>query len=375
MRDRGTGNREQGTTNRRSSMVDRRITNHESRTTSPRVATHESRVTGVEVQEAVVPSPQSLVPSLSVEVAGIRFAHPVLAAPGPLGFGREVSSVVDLGTFAGFMTKSVTVEPRAGNPHPQLVQTDAGWLNSLGLPNHGLAAFITKQLPFLRTLGIPIIVSAAGETVQDFVTLAEWLSQEEGIAALELNVSCPNTDCGLIFGVDPNLTHELVARVRAATPLPLIVKLTPNVTDIVPIARAAEEGGADALSLINALTGLAIDVHTRRPKLGAITGGLTGPAIRPVAVRMVWQVVLGCSLPVIGMGGVATAEDALEFLIAGARAVAVGSAVIDRPAVAAEIHEGLLQYLTVHGMSDISEVIGTLQLGKTDGRSSIVDGG
>ena len=309
-----------------------------------------------------IPNPESRIPSLSVEVAGIKFAHPVLAAPGPLGFGREVQSVVDLPSFAAFVTKSVTLDPRPGHPYPQVVPTVGGWLNSQGLPNHGLAGFVTKDLPFLRTLRIPLIVSIAGETVREFVTLAEWLSREEGVAAVELNVSCPNVDRGLIFGVDPQLTREVVAAVRAVCTRPLFVKLTPNVTDIVSIARAAEEAGADALSLINTLVGLAIDIQTRRPKLGAGTGGLSGPAIRPIAVRMVWEVARHCQIPVIGMGGIASAQDALEFLIAGARAVAVGSAVIDRPGVAAEIRAGLERYLQEHQVHDIVDVIGSVKV-------------
>ncbi len=308
------------------------------------------------------PEPEARSPSLAVDIAGIALAHPILAAPGPLGFGREVQATVDLRAFAAFITKSVTLHPREGHPYPQVVQTDGGWLNALGLPNHGLAGFVTKDLPFLRTLGTPIIVSIAGETVEEFVTVAEWLGQEDGVAAVELNVSCPNVDRGLIFGADPSQTRELVAAVRAVCPRPLFVKLTPNVTDVVPIARAAQDGGADAVSLINTLAGLAIDVHTRRPKLGGVTGGLSGPAVRPVAVRMVWEVVRHCHLPVIGMGGIATAEDALEFLLAGARAVAIGSAVIDRPGAAAEITEGLVQYLQRHQMHGIGDVIGALQV-------------
>lgn len=272
-----------------------------------------------------------------------------------------MQSVVDLRAFAAFVTKSVTVEPRAGNPYPQIVRTEGGWLNSLGLPNHGLAGFLTKDLPFLRTLGLPVIASIAGETIDEFVTLARWLNEEEGVAAIEVNVSCPNVDRGMVFGTEPQLTRELVSAVRAVCAKPLVAKLTPNVTDIVAIARAAQEGGADALALINTLVGLAIDVQTRRPRLGAVTGGLSGPAVRPVAVRMVWEVTRACPLPVIGMGGIATTEDALEFLIAGARAVAVGSAVIDRPSVATEIRAGIQQYLTEHRMDDVNELIGSLE--------------
>jgi dihydroorotate dehydrogenase (NAD+) catalytic subunit len=267
---------------------------------------------------------------------------------------------VDLRGFAAFVTKSVTLHPRPGHPYPQIVRTPSGWLNSLGLPNHGLAGFLTKDLPFLKTLAIPIIVSIAGDTVQEFVTLAEWLSQEDGVAAIELNVSCPNVERGLVFGVDPQLTRDLVTAVRAVCPRPLFVKLTPNVTDIVSIARAAQEAGADAVSLINTLAGLAIDVHTRKPRLGATIGGLSGPAIKPVAVRMVWEVARHCSIPIIGMGGIETAEDALEFHIAGAQAVAVGSGVIDRPGIASEICAGLVRYLQEHELLEITPLVGSL---------------
>ncbi len=311
------------------------------------------------VRAGEAPPPVAL-PSLTVEIAGIRFAHPILSASGPLGFGRELQSVLDLRAFAGFVTKSVTVEPRGGNPRPQVVPTEAGWLNSVGLANHGLAVFLTKELPFLRTLGVPIIVSLAGETLQEFRTLAEWLSAESAIAGLELNVSCPNVMRGLAFGVDPHMTYELVHSVREISRLPLVVKLTPNVTDIRVIARAAEDAGADALALINTVMGMAIDVQTRRPKLGTPTGGLSGPAIKPIAVRMVWQVAQTCHLPVIGLGGIATADDVVEFLLAGASAVAIGSAAIDRPRIATELHDGVRQYMLDHGVADLRQLVGAL---------------
>lgn len=311
---------------------------------------------------ARTPNPGPRTPSLAVEVAGIRFANPVLAAPGPLGFGREVQSVVDLRAFGGFVTKSVTLNPRGGNPHPQLAQTDAGWLNSLGLPNPGLAGFVSKELPFLRMLDIPIVVSVAGESVDEFVTLVEWLDQEDGVAAIEVNVACPNVHAGLAFGVDPRLTYDLIAALRPRARRPLFVKLTPNVTDVVTIARAAEDGGADAVSLINTLVGMAIDVEARRPRLGGITGGLSGPAIRPIAVRMVWEVARGCRLPVIGMGGITGAADALEFFIAGAHAVAVGSAMMERPSAPSELCDGLSDYLRRHGVDDLSRMVGSLEV-------------
>jgi dihydroorotate dehydrogenase (NAD+) catalytic subunit len=300
-------------------------------------------------------------PSLAVEVAGIRFPNPVLAAPGPLGFGREAQNAVRLTAFGGFVTKTVTVEPRPGNPDPQLARTDAGWLNSLGLPNKGLAAFLTRDLPFLATLGIPIIASVAGHSADEFATLVEWIEREPAVAGIELNLSCPNVEGGLAFAVDPGATRGLLRRLRPMTAKPLIAKLSPNVTDIVAIARAAQEGGADALTLINTLTGMAIDVETRRPRLGAVTGGLSGPAIRPVAVRMVWEVARAVPLPIIGAGGVARAADALEFIIAGASAVAVGAAVIDRATVAEEITSGLLDYLRRHGLSSLRPLVGSLE--------------
>lgn len=300
-------------------------------------------------------------PLLGIEVAGIPFAHPVLAAAGPLGMGREAG--IDLRPFAGFVTKSATVEPRAGNPRPQVVEVEGGWLNSVGLANPGLAVFLTRDLPFLRSLGIPIIVSVAGESLEEFRTLVEWLGGEPGVSAIEVNVSCPNVEAGMLFGTDPHLTYDLVSALRPLSALPLWVKLTPTVADVVPIARAAEDAGADALCLINTLLGMAIDIERRRPLLGGITGGLSGPAIRPVAVRTVWQVAQSSRLPIVGMGGIANARDALEFLLAGARAVAVGSAVIQNPGIATEIRDGLERYLADHGIASIAEVVGALDTG------------
>jgi len=300
-------------------------------------------------------------PPLEVEIAGIRFAHPVLAAPGPLGFGREARAVADLRAFAGFITKSVTLDPRGGNPVPHLAKVEGGYLNALGLPNPGIAGFLTREMPFLRTLGTPVIVSVAGHSVAEFVTLAQMLSAEPGVAAVELNVSCPNVEAGLTFGVDPRLTYDLVCAVRAAASVPVWVKLTPNVTDITVIARAAGDAGADALTVANTLLGTAVDIHTRRSRLGTIAGGLSGQAIRPVAVYLTWRVASVSRLPIIGTGGIATAADALEFLIAGARAVAVGTAVIDNPRVAEEIRSGLSAYLEASRVQSLEEIIGSLR--------------
>lgn len=300
-------------------------------------------------------------PGLAVTVAGITFPTPVLAAPGPLMFGREVQNVYDLRRFGGFITKSVTVEAREGHPRPQIVEVEGGWLNAVGLANPGLAAFLTRDMPFLRTLGIPIIVSIAGTSVEEFALLAEVLNEEEGVAGIEVNVSCPNVQAGMLFGSDPSLTGTLVRTLREITTRPLIVKLSPNVTDITLIARAAADSGADALCCINTLQGLAIDVETRRPRLGAAIGGLSGPAIRPVAVRMAWEVARSTGLPVIGAGGVATSSDALEFLLVGARAVAVASAVIADAQAAVRITEGLREYLRSHAIADINDIIGEVK--------------
>jgi dihydroorotate dehydrogenase (NAD+) catalytic subunit len=300
-------------------------------------------------------------PRLAVTLAGVTFPTPVLAAPGTLGFGREVRQTVDLRSFGGFITKSLTAEPREGHARPQIVDVAGGWLNAVGLANPGLAAFLTRDLPYLRTLSIPIVVSLAGGAVEEFRLMVQVLEEEEGIAAIEVNVSCPNVAEGMLFGTDPALTAELVGALRGATARPLFVKLTPNVTSITAIARAAVEAGADALCCINTLAGLALDPETRRPRLGGGAGGLSGPAIRPVAVRMVWEVARTVPVPVIGAGGVSAAADALEFFLAGARAVAVASAVISDPAAAQRITDGLTTYLSAHGITDINDIVGKVE--------------
>jgi dihydroorotate dehydrogenase (NAD+) catalytic subunit len=313
------------------------------------------------------PARTSGTPALDVTLAGITFPTPVLSAPGPLEFGRQVQAAYDLRAFGGFITKSVTLEPREGHPGPHTVDVRGGWLNAVGLRNPGVAAFIARDLPFLRTLGRPIIVSAAGHHADEFATVAELLSAEAGIAGLEVNVSCPNVEDGLLFGTTPERTRVLVARVRAVTPLPLFVKLSPNVTDIVPIASAAVDAGADGLSLINTLQGLAVDARTRRGRLGAGLGGLSGPAVKPVALRMVWEVAQHVRVPIIGMGGIATAEDAVEFLLCGAHTVGVASAMIDNPNAAAEITEGLRDYCIQHGIRRVSDLVGALEGLTADG--------
>ena len=306
--------------------------------------------------------------SLNIDMAGIEMKNPVMVASGTFGYGEEYSQFLDLCELGAIVVKSISLLPRAGNQPPRIAETPAGMLNAIGLQNVGLERFVSDKMPFLRDLGIPIIVSIAGEDLSEYVKLAENLSDVEGVAGLEVNISCPNVSKGgMSFGADPLVTSGLVRAIRAATGLPLIVKLTPNVTDIAEIASAAAESGADALSLINTLLGMAIDIHTRQPKLANVTGGLSGPAIRPVAVRMVWQVARAVALPIIGMGGIMTAEDALEFLIAGARAVSVGTANFVNPLAALEIISGIEDFMVRNEIQDVNDLVGSLKMGEGGG--------
>jgi dihydroorotate dehydrogenase (NAD+) catalytic subunit len=308
-----------------------------------------------------VPGPPSSV-SLAVDVAGIRMQNPVMTGSGTFGYAEEFEKYFDLNRLGAVVVKTITRLPRAGNPPPRVVETPAGMLNAIGLQNVGIEGFIRDKLPYLRRLAPPLIVNVAGESVEDFRELTKRISDQDGVAGIELNVSCPNVAGGLDFSSDPQLAHRVVRAAREATPLPLIPKLSPNVTDIVTIARAVAEAGADAISLINTLVGMAVDVRTRRPKIGNVTGGLSGPAIRPIAVRMVWQVARAVRLPVIGMGGIVTAEDALEFLIAGATAVAVGTANFIDPEAPVRVIEGLEQYCAANGIQDVRQLIGSLEI-------------
>ncbi|MFC1718494.1 dihydroorotate dehydrogenase [Candidatus Poribacteria bacterium] len=299
---------------------------------------------------------------LCVDLAGIQMKNPVMVASGTFGCGEEYDEFIDLRELGAIVTKSVTLLPRAGNPPPRIVETPAGMLNAIGLQNVGLERFISEKMPFLRKVGVPVIASISGKDIREYVELAAKLSEVEGIAGLEVNISCPNvSQGGMMFGADPRITYGLVEAVRNSTRLPLIAKLSPNVTDIVKIASAAKEAGADILSLINTLLGMAIDIHTRQPKLGNVTGGLSGPAIRPVALRMVWQVSSAVGLPIIGMGGIMTAEDALEFMIAGARAVAVGTANFVNPLATMEIISGIKDFMFQNHISNLDELVGGLQ--------------
>ncbi len=305
---------------------------------------------------------------LEVELAGIRLKNPVLVASGTFGYGREYAELYDLNRLGGIMVKGTTLHPRHGNPAPRLVETPSGILNAVGLQNPGVDALIGDHLPFLRRFDLAVFANIAGETVEEYALLATKLNGVEGVSALEVNISCPNVRCGgLAFGTDPATAGEVIRAVRQSTRLPVVAKLSPNVTDIVAIARSVEEAGADAISLINTLVGMAIDVKTRRPILGNTMGGLSGPAVKPVAVRMVWQVAQAVRVPVIGMGGIMTAEDALEFIMAGATAVAVGTANLVNPRAALEVIDGIEAFLNEQGVGDIGELTGAALPGR--GRS------
>ncbi|MFP7753965.1 dihydroorotate dehydrogenase [Thermodesulfobacteriota bacterium B35] len=300
---------------------------------------------------------------LRVRIGPLRLRNPVLAASGTFGYGREFADLVNLHRLGGVVTKGISLLPRPGNPPPRIVETACGMLNAIGLENVGVDEFIRRKMVFLRSAGTRVFVNILGDSIDDYARLAEQLSGVEGIDALEVNISCPNVkQGGVAFGTVPEMAAAVTASVRAATDLPVIVKLSPNVTDIAAMARVVEEAGADAVSLINTLIGMAIDCRTRRPRLANVIGGLSGPAIKPVALRMVWQVARTVSIPVIGIGGIATAGDALEFLIAGASAVQVGTANFRQPSVTEEIVAGIRSFLQEEGMLSVRDIIGTLQV-------------
>ncbi len=294
----------------------------------------------------------------------ISLNNPVLVAAGTFGFGEEYSTLIDLNKLGGIMTKTITLEPKKGNPPPRLAETPAGLLNAIGLENPGIDVFLKEKISFLSQFKTALIVNVAGESEEDYLSLAERLNEKERIDALEINISCPNVkEKGLVFGTDPGRTFSLVKKLREVTDIPLIIKLTPSVTDISQIAQAAQEAGAEALSLINTITGMSIDTETRRPKLGNITGGLSGPAIRPIAVAMVRDTFQKVGLPIIGMGGITCSEDALEFILAGASAVAVGTANFIDPTTTLKIIEGIKQYMKRKKLENFSDLVGWLEDG------------
>lgn len=305
-------------------------------------------------------------PRLEVEVGGIRMKNPVMTASGTFGYGEEFSPFIDLDKLGAIVLKGITLKPKRGNPPPRIIETPSGILNAIGLQNVGVEVLINKKLPYLQKFTTPVIINISGDTLEEYVELARKLdniSQEKGIAGLEINISCPNVHKGgIVWGSEAQLTYKVVNNIRKVTTLPLIVKLSPNVTDIKVIAVAAEEAGADVLSLINTLVGMAVDVSLRRPKLANISGGLSGPAVKPVALWMVWQVFQTVKIPIIGMGGIIKAEDALEFIIAGARAVSIGTANLVNPKAAIEIIEGIEEYLVENKIKDINELVGSLKI-------------
>jgi len=301
------------------------------------------------------------IPIMEVNVGGFELKNPIMTASGTFGYGEEYSSYVDINRLGALIVKGLSLEPKEGNPPPRIIETAAGMLNAVGLENVGIMAFIEEKLPFLRQFDVPVIVNVFGETIEEYTKVAEILSNVEGIAGLEINISCPNVKAGGIeFGADPNLAYEVTHSVKSVTRIPVIVKLTPNVTDITSIAKRVEEAGANAISLINTLKGMSVDIEKRVPHLENITGGLSGPAIKPVALRMVWEVTREVSIPVIGVGGIMNARDALEFLIVGAKAVQIGTANFVNPRATIDILEGIEQYMEENGISDINDLIGTI---------------
>ena len=299
---------------------------------------------------------------LAVEVAGIHFQNPLLAASGTFGYGVELAGLVPLHKLGGFVSKGLYLQPRDGCPTPRIAETPSGLLNAIGLQGVGVHAFVAEVLPQLRDCGTQVLVNVCGDTVEEYAEVTRVIDGAPGVAGVEINISCPNVKKGgIAFGGDPLMTREVVSAVRRVTRLPVIPKLSPNVTDIALFAKVCEEAGADGVSCINTLLGLAIDVERRRPKLAFGTGGLSGPAIRPVAVRMAWQAARAVKIPVFGIGGIASAADALEFLIAGCRAVQVGTANFADPCVYDALLAGLEDYLDRHGLKHIHEVVGTLQ--------------
>ena len=301
-------------------------------------------------------------PDLTVEIAGIRLKNPVLTASGTFGYGEDYRDIVDLNDLGGVIVKGVSLRPITGNPPPRIWETPSGMLNAIGLENPGVDVFLEKKLPYLRRFDTAVIVNIFGYSLEDYVAVTERLDGVPGVSGLEVNISCPNVKAGgIVFGTNVKASFGLLSALRRATKLPLIAKLSPNVTDIAEFARAAADAGCDGLSLINTLLGMAIDVRTRRPRLANCTGGLSGPAIRPVAVRLVWQAAKAVRLPIIGMGGILTAEDALEFILAGASAIAVGTANFVNPRATVDVAEGIRSFLAAEGVGSVRELIGQMR--------------
>lgn len=302
-------------------------------------------------------------PDISVDIGGIELKNPVMTASGTFGYAKEFEDLVDLNRLGAIIVKGLSLEPSKGNKPPRIVETPCGLLNAIGLENIGIKAFVKDKLPFLKNFSTPIFLNIYGKSIEEYAELAAYIDDIEEISGIEVNISCPNVkEGGIAFGVDPQSAQSVVSAVRNRTSKPLMVKLTPNVTDITEIARKVEAAGADSISLINTITGMAIDAETRRPKLANITGGLSGPAIKPIALRMVWQVAQSVKVPVIGIGGIVTAEDALEFLIAGAVAVQVGTANFINTHATIDIIEGIEAFLAQNKIDKVTDIIGTLKI-------------
>ena len=301
---------------------------------------------------------------LGVKIGPLELKNPVMTASGTFGYGLEFEPFVDLSRLGAVVVKGLSLEPRTGNPPPRIIETAGGMLNAIGLQNIGIRAFIRDKMPHLRELGVTVIANIFGETMDEYRRVAAMLDPVVGIAGIEVNISCPNVKKGgIAFGADPDMAADVTRKVRSETKLPLIIKLTPNVTDITEIAFAAEAAGADAISLINTVTGMSVDIVTRRPRLANITGGLSGPAIKPIALRMVWQAAQALKIPVIGAGGIHTAADAIEFLIAGASAVEIGTANFIKPSVTIDVLEGIQEYMARHQIKNMKDLIGSLMIG------------
>ena len=307
--------------------------------------------------------PDTINSSLNVNIGGVELKNPVMTASGTFGYGKEFDELFDLGRLGAIVVKGLSLLPAPGNPPPRIIETPCGMLNAIGLENIGIEAFVKYKLPFLRQFSTPVVVNIYGKTIEEYAELAARIDGLDDVAAIEVNISCPNVKAGgVAFGVDPHAAAAVVKSVRKRTSKSLMVKLSPNVTDIADIARSAEGSGADSVSLINTITGMMIDIEKRKPVLANITGGLSGPAIKPVALRMVWQVAGAVKIPVIGIGGIMTAEDALAFIIAGATAVQVGTANFINPRATVEIIENMATFMEAHNIRHIRDLIGTLEI-------------
>jgi dihydroorotate dehydrogenase (NAD+) catalytic subunit len=302
-------------------------------------------------------------PDLRVDIGSLELQNPVMTASGTFGYAREFEHLVNLHRLGGIIVKGISLEPRAGNPPPRIVETPCGMLNAIGLQNVGVEQFLAEKIPYLRGIGVPVVVNILGDSVDEYRQLTERLAGVDGIAAVEVNISCPNVKKGgVAFGTIPSMAKAVTEAVKAVADVPVMVKLSPNVSDIAGMARAVEDGGADSISLINTLIGMAIDLEKKKPVLANVIGGLSGPAIKPVALRMVYQAAKAVQIPVIGIGGIETAQDALEFILAGATAVQVGTANFVNPRVSEELVDGIGDYVRSEQLGSIRELIGALEL-------------